>query len=389
MKKFLENKKYFIFFIILIIATLLTISSPIIINTVKENIKKIESEEIEWRTYGQNGDTKLVLVTIRNENGIVKIKDINEESNNFELYSNGKTSVSFDYKMIDKNTYRFEATFSNGDTKIYEISYEKPRVKAEYTLTDNVYVNEPDVSKFVKEKTRYMYMNDEGYLVPGNWLTGEKPEDWYSYGLLKWANVYVESDGVDSYWVWIPRYVYKIDEENQFHGDEVTDANERMDVKFVNVYDEYVDPQTNQRVTWEELKAQGYKMPEAFSWKTDNSSVTMGKDVEIVIPGYWVAKYQLSEVDKYIINYELTSSETNINISQITTDTEKPIAKYIYAVNGEIKYPEATTPTDRSFDIPNTGLQTVNVTALDANGSIIGSMTKDVYITKADAPDAM
>ena len=39
--------------------------------------------------------------------------------------------------------------------------------------------------------------------------TGSDPE-WYDYSAKKWANAKVEVDGVESYFVWIPRYAYKI-----------------------------------------------------------------------------------------------------------------------------------------------------------------------------------
>ena len=39
--------------------------------------------------------------------------------------------------------------------------------------------------------------------------TGDDPE-WYDYTAKKWANVKVEVDGVESYFVWIPRYAYSI-----------------------------------------------------------------------------------------------------------------------------------------------------------------------------------
>lgn len=387
MNKILKNKKYLILLIIFIIIGFAMASSPLIINTIRENIKKAETEEIVWKTYARDGETRYVLITISNQDGITKIKDITDSDSDFEIYTSGKSTVSFDYKMEDKHTYKFEVGFTNGQTKTYTIEYEKPRIKAEYTLIDNVYVNEPDVSKFVKEKTRYIYMNEEGNLVPGDWLTGEKPEEWYSYGEQKWANVYVENNGVDSYWVWIPRYVYRIDEENQFHGDEVNEANERMDVKFVNIYDEYIDPETGEKISFEELKSQGYELPEAFTWQGDNSSTILGTDIDTEIPGYWVAKYQASELESYVINFDLTASKEGLIVKGITTNTDKTIATFTYAVNGQIIAPNTSSPQDRTLSNPDTGHETVNVTALDSNGEIIGSMTKDLYYADVNPPD--
>ena len=44
--------------------------------------------------------------------------------------------------------------------------------------------------------------------------------------------------GIENYYVWIPRYCYKIDTQNSVPG------NERMDVKFINTYNEYIDGET-------------------------------------------------------------------------------------------------------------------------------------------------
>ncbi len=81
-------------------------------------------------------------------------------------------------------------------------------------------------------------MNDDKNLVPGNWITDEEPIKWYNYKKQEWANIYVESSGIENYYVWIPRYCYKIDTQNSVPG------NERMDVKFINTYNEYIDGET-------------------------------------------------------------------------------------------------------------------------------------------------
>lgn len=64
---------------------------------------------------------------------------------------------------------------------------------------------------------------------------------WYDYKEKKWANIYVENEGRESYFVWIPRYCYKVDVENS------TSGNERMDVKFINTYNEYIDGVTRRK----------------------------------------------------------------------------------------------------------------------------------------------
>lgn len=367
------HKKKIIIAIFAIIILILLVNSKVIINRINEIFYKEKLVEFEYKTYEVSGDIGTALITIGNENGITSVTYPKEEGKeDFIVYCRGKNKFAFDYNMQDFNTYQFKVNLENGEEKIYTINYEIPRIKGEYVLVDGIYVNKPDVTTgFVKEKTRYMYANDAGNLVPGNWLIGEEPANWFNYKEQEWANVYVENNGVDGYYVWIPRYMYKKDEANQ------TPGNERMDVKFVNTYNEYIDGKTGEKLTWKQLQEQGYELPEAFSWGDGN---------ETIIPGYWMSKYQLSELENYIINFNLAANEESLNVSKIETNTEKTIAKYTYAINGKIVN-EAQTADDYSFTNEGAEYNYINVTALDEAGRIIGSMTKELKPAEVNPPE--
>ena len=105
---------------------------------------------------------------------------------------------------------------------------------------------------------------------------------WYDYQTSKWANAVTE-DG--SYWVWIPRFAYKIEGET-------------IDVKFlINTTDQYYDDngnlQTAKRATSKDETVDttsDYYVHPAF---TDESSIDYangGWDKEI--SGIWVAKFE-------------------------------------------------------------------------------------------------
>ena len=38
-------------------------------------------------------------------------------------------------------------------------------------------------------------------------------ENWYDYKNSQWANIYVENNGLETYYTWIPRYCFKLDQE--------------------------------------------------------------------------------------------------------------------------------------------------------------------------------
>ena len=97
----------------------------------------------------------------------------------------------------------------------------------------------PDLKGFVKEKTSIIYyqINSEENLVSGTEpeirpiieylqtkartiTKGSSTYAFYNYKNIEnningnldsiWANVKVENDGIETYWVWIPRYAYKL-----------------------------------------------------------------------------------------------------------------------------------------------------------------------------------
>lgn len=242
-------------------------------------------------------------------------------------------------------------------------------VNGNYEKVNETYLCTPKINTgFVKEKTRYI-LEENGSLKPGTWINKRPVEGWYDYGERRWANLYVESEGRESYYVWIPRYVYKIGE------------NQRTDVKFVDINNNYTDGKTDQVTKWETLEAEGYRIPEAFYFG-DNDNYKENEP----IPGYWVSKYQLSELSEYIVDYSTTVTPSTMTIKDLKTNTTKNIAKYTYAVNGKIVYESKTAETYKLTGLAK-GNKVLNVTALDENGNIVGSMTRTFETADVNPPD--
>ncbi len=107
--------------------------------------------------------------------------------------------------------------------------------------------------------------------------------DWYDYNSKKWANSQTE-DG--SMWVWIPRYAYKVKD------------NQTFDIKFLigttdNYYDENGNIQTAKRCKSEEEQVDttvGYTVHPAFTDETAIHYRNGGWDKELT--GIWVAKFE-------------------------------------------------------------------------------------------------
>ena len=246
-------------------------------------------------------------------------------------------------------------------------------VNGNYELINGIYLCTPKLNEgFIKEKTRYILMDKNGNLVPGEWLTSKPNENWYDYKNKKWANIYVENNGNDCYYTWIPRYAFILDQDNQ-----------KSDVKFIDVRDnswiEVTDDGKEIKHEWKELENLGYQIPESFSWINE-------KGETIPLSGYWVSKYTLGELEKYIINYNMVSNIGTIKVNNIETNTTDIIEKYTYALNGVIEI-ESKTPIEHTFTLKKAGDNVVNITALDSNGEIVGSMTKVFSPTIANTPD--
>ena len=71
-----------------------------------------------------------------------------------------------------------------------------------YELINNIYMCTPVLNYgFDETRTRYLEVDSKGNLVPGNWISGNPTDKWYNYeeGSVKWANIYVETNGTENY----------------------------------------------------------------------------------------------------------------------------------------------------------------------------------------------
>ena len=143
-----------------------------------------------------------------------------------------------------------------------------------------------------------------------DYVAGEGTEDNNS---SKWANAKLTIDGVDSYFVWIPRYAYKI----TYNEDRIGGI---IDVKFlIGTTDQYYDDEGNlqtakRATTGNEDTSNDYYVHPAFT-----NNVELGGWSE-ELTGIWVGKYESSLVDKTdkdnIKNIETTEENGNILLSE-------------------------------------------------------------------------
>lgn len=372
-KKQLNRKKpktiTLIFAILILLVATITVPIAIRQNKIK---REKPTELFTWKVVGayyENTEYQ-ILCTVYSESGIdwVKTPDGNT------INGLNKDLITFDYSILADKDYNFEIKEKGKD----ETTTKTVRKDlSEYSLINGVYANEPNLAGFNSNYTRYMIYKD-GHMQPGQWIRDTMDySEWYDYNNKEYANIYVENMGNESYYVWIPRYCYKIDEST------LNTSNQRTDVKFIDTSNNYKD--TNGNVTtWEELQAQGYKIPDSFAFNNNRVS------------GIWMSKYQLSESTGYRFNYTMNATTNSILVHDLKIDTSKvtkTVATYTYAIDGQIKNtvdvknnPDAST--DYNFTDLTDGDKVVNITALDENGEIIESKTQLFEVAKnVNAPN--
>ena len=297
------------------------------------------------------------------------IKDIKNKAKDYVVVYKGE--IYYVSSKEVKNNEKQIKWCNDIGIKVLEIKKEEGIVvrNGNYELIDGIYVCTPKLNEgFVAEKTRYLEVNDAGNLTPGNWIDQKPTTNWYSYRQSKWANIIVENNGTEIYYTWIPRYCFKLDQEK-----------ERSDVKFIDCDNNYKDENGNV-TNWETLEAEGYQIPEAFTFDKTN------------LAGYWAMKYTAGDINTpSTVNFEMSVSKGKITVKNITLNTtitnNNPIAKYTIALNGKIA--ETITDASKSVVLENlkAGKNTVNVTGLNAGGEIVGSMTKEYEPAVVNKPD--
>ena len=145
----------------------------------------------------------------------------------------------------------------------------------------------PDMSGFDVNQTYIeLYNKDtsnftEIKLADANLTTVNQNNTWYNYKNNIWANVKTTANGLEAWWVWIPRYAYKITEG-------VTEVN----IIFIDLNNKPMDKET-----YGEVLPEGYVVHPAF--------IPSGEDGSKNLKGIWMSKYDPTNT----LDHIATSSE--------------------------------------------------------------------------------
>ena len=166
--------------------------------------------------------------------------------------------------------YVLHEAFSQGDglTGIWFSKYEP--TEKESVPIDYSEPNTPDLRNFKAENTKLIYYTEDGsdYKEIDYSSNPEQTIEidgttyyFYNYGKRIWANIKCNANGIDSWWVWIPRFAYKIE-------------NRQMSVILLDTNDKPVD-----KATYGDTLSPAYTVHEAFK-QGDG------------LAGIWFSKYE-------------------------------------------------------------------------------------------------
>ena len=218
----------------------------------------------------------ITISLVFSENGIIaKAREATEKTNQAVINEQAQMNELAEYMGNMLNG------ISGGSTP------EEPTLPSDGTYSETKGVNTPNLGEGMTPIKWDSNTND--------WVetTGNDP-DWYDYLSKEWANAKVEVDGVESYFVWIPRYAYRI--TSGYH----TSTAGTIEVEFLKgTSNEIGDSEAAKSITITNASGQGdWNVHPAFvgdanlggGYENNNGENDNG------ISGLWVAKFEASPV---------------------------------------------------------------------------------------------
>ena len=207
------------------------------------------------------------------------------------------------------------------------ISWNTKKLQADGSWNDSKKVNSPQLM----EGMTGIYWDKDGNEIE---VTADNQDNWYDYDKQEWANAITkDSDGnITGYWVWIPRYAYKIE------SGRYTSTAGKISVKFLqgtsNKDENNAEISQNYPETTGETMS-AYVVHPSFTDGSENGKNNhyMNGEWDKEIAGYWVAKYAagFQECTQTVAN-DGTVTESTTNLANVKY-SDKNYTKNTYSIN--------------------------------------------------------
>ena len=202
------------------------------------------------------------------------------------------------------------------------ISGNEKKLQADGSWNTSKKVNSPQLM----EGMTGIYWDKDGNEIE---VTADNQDNWYDYSAQKWANaVTKDSNGnVTGYWVWIPRYAYKIE------SGRYTSTVGKISVKFLQGTSN--KDENNSEISQNYPETTGGTMSAYVVHPSFTDGSANGKNNNFMngewdkeISGYWVAKYPAGFQANTITNNNGTLSTTISNSSVTVVYSNKNYTSY-------------------------------------------------------------
>ena len=254
------------------------------LDQVPDNFNKVEQQD----TSVEQPDFEVTSETTENEMKIIL--------SNIQINSQYVKKYKIQYQAVENASWKTVAENLTGDTYTFTV-----QAAGKYNIKIIDAKNQESEKKEV-EVTEYRQLEADGKwseskgvntpklegtgLIPIYWddngvetkVTAENQDEWYDYSNQKWANA-KSQDG--SYWVWIPRYAYKITSNLG------TSTLGEIEIKFTDVSNKNGDEIYKE--TYPEVVDNAmtdFVVHPAFTTNIENGG--WNNDIE----GFWIAKYE-------------------------------------------------------------------------------------------------
>ncbi len=261
--------------IILLILSGITIATLTGENGLFERAKEAKTKT-EIESIKEEIRTEILAEQAGNEGDITeeKLKEILENHGKLS----GEEKLEDNILTTDKGKYEIKVSdIFNGTTS-------KPEEPI-FTAT----ANKPDISGFNASNTYYVTwdLSSSPYIINESInISQTAPSNWYDYtaGVNKWANIKTTGGGNDCYWVWIPRYAYKVPEKSN--------TEQTIEIKFLN-------KETN--IPIGETQEITNTTPTPGTWVVHPAFTNAGNGGFGELTGIWVAKYEASSNNAKVV----------------------------------------------------------------------------------------
>ena len=221
-------------------------------------------------------------------------------------------------------------------------------------------VNAPDLSGFNKDTTFYVTYDDNGKETSTTPISQAVPQYWYEYGESRWANIVTRNNGLETYYTWIPRYAFTLDQTNQ-----------KSTIKFITGTSTEVGG--------------GYQIPDAFWFDKNGNGV---QDDGEQLTGFWAMKYTAGSETAPRFDTEVMATSASIKTKGITGTAVGDGQVYKYYINGEYKGQKTTATDTFEFSGLNSNTKyTILVEVRDSSDEYVGSVVKQISTVDANKPE--